>query len=76
VRYGPSVNPAPIFRVVGAPAVGKSAVSRALAQRFERREQLDPKGCLVLDDADRSPDEAAARIVADAGLSSATGEAP
>jgi predicted kinase len=36
VRYGPSVNPAPIFLVVGAPAVGKSTVSRALAQRFER----------------------------------------
>ena len=36
MRYGPSVNPAPIFLVVGAPAVGKSTVSRALAQRFER----------------------------------------
>jgi chloramphenicol 3-O-phosphotransferase len=36
VRYGPGVNPAPIFLVVGAPAVGKSTVSRALARRFER----------------------------------------
>ena len=36
MRYGPSVNPAPIFLVVGAPAVGKSTVSRALARRFER----------------------------------------
>ena len=36
MRYGPSVNPASIFLVVGAPAVGKSTVSRALAQRFER----------------------------------------
>ena len=36
MRYGPSVNPAPIFLVVGAPAVGKSTVSRALAQRFGR----------------------------------------
>ena len=35
VRYGRGVNPAPIFLVVGAPAVGKSTVSRALAQRFE-----------------------------------------
>ena len=195
MRYGPSVNPAPIFLVVGAPAVGKSTVSRALAQRFGRsvhipvddlrdmvaagrilpspdwspglveqiglarrsaiatairyadagfavvlddfwdppglleygelpdnrplhrvllrphreialernygrhgedpvrsyldegidlvyglydaaREQLDREGWLVLDNADLSPDEAAARIVAEAGLSSATGEAP
>ena len=195
MRYGPSVNPAPIFLVVGAPAVGKSTVSRALAQRFERsvhipvddlrdmvaagrilpspdwspglveqiglarrsaiamavryadagfavvlddfwdppglleyrelpdgrplhrvllrpprevalernygrhgedpvrsyldegielvyglydaaREQLDREGWLVLDNTDLSPDEAAARIVAEAGLSSATGEAP
>jgi predicted kinase len=195
VRYGPSVNPAPIFLVVGAPAVGKSTVSRALAQRFGRsvhipvddlrdmvaagrilpspdwsqglveqiglarrsaiamavryadagfavvlddfwdppglleyrelpddrplhrvllrpprevafernygrhgdhpvrpyldegidlvyglydqaREQLDREGWLVLDNADLSPDEAAARIVAEAGLSSATSEAP
>jgi predicted kinase len=30
------VNPAPIFLVVGAPAVGKSTVSRALARRFGR----------------------------------------
>jgi hypothetical protein len=30
------VNPAPIFLVVGAPAVGKSTTSRALAARFER----------------------------------------
>jgi predicted kinase len=30
------VNPAPIFLVVGAPAVGKSTVSRALARSFER----------------------------------------
>jgi chloramphenicol 3-O-phosphotransferase len=30
------VNPSPIFLVVGAPAVGKSTISRALAARFER----------------------------------------
>ena len=36
MRYGRSVNPAPIFLVVGAPAVGKSTTSRALARRFER----------------------------------------
>jgi len=30
------VDPAPIFLVVGAPAVGKSTVSRALARSFER----------------------------------------
>jgi predicted kinase len=30
------VNPAPIFLIVGAPAVGKSTVSRALARRFDR----------------------------------------
>jgi chloramphenicol 3-O-phosphotransferase len=36
VRYGRRVNPGPIFLVVGAPAVGKSTVSRALARRFER----------------------------------------
>ena len=195
MRYGPSVNPAPIFLVVGAPAVGKSTVSRALARRFERSihipiddlrdmvasgrilpspdwsaglveqiglarraaiamavgyaeagfavvlddfwdppglleyrelpdgrpfhrvllrppravalernsgrrgedparslldagihhvyglldaagEQLDREGWLVLNNTDLSPDEAAARIVAEAGLNSATGEAP
>lgn len=36
VRYGRTVSPAPIFLVVGAPAVGKSTVSRALARRFDR----------------------------------------
>ena len=36
MRYGRVVNPGPIFLVVGAPAVGKSTVSRALAERFER----------------------------------------
>jgi hypothetical protein len=30
------VNPAPIFLIVGAPAVGKSTTSRALAARFDR----------------------------------------
>ena len=30
------MNPGPIFLIVGAPAVGKSTVSRALARRFER----------------------------------------
>ena len=195
VSYGQSVNRAPIFLVVGAPAVGKSTVSRALARRFERgvhipvddlrdmvaagrilpsrdwspglveqislarrsaiamavryadagfavvlddfwdppglleyrelhddrplrrvllrpprevalernygrhredsvrldldegielvyrlydaaRKQLDREGWLVLDNADLAPDEAAARIVAEAGLSSVMGEAP
>jgi chloramphenicol 3-O-phosphotransferase len=40
VRYGRSVNPGPILLVVGAPAVGKSTVSRALARRFERSVHL------------------------------------
>jgi len=30
------VNPSPIFLIVGAPAVGKSTISRALAARFDR----------------------------------------
>ena len=36
MRYGRAVNPAPVFLVVGAPAVGKSTTSRALATRFAR----------------------------------------
>ena len=72
VRYGPSVNPAPIVLVIGAPAVGKRTVRRALTQRFERRGQLHGKGWLVIDTADLSPDETAARIVEETGLNSAT----